>query len=199
MTGEASVMYSISRNGTTFEIKNYPWDSTGYRPKTFVTLGYDDEGYKVHFVSYETKLKREQNTHNHPDIFRDSCMELFMQFAPETDENYINFEINPNGAVYCALTTNRENYQKVAPSIIDTLDVKIKIHDDRWEIDYYISKEYIQNLVPTYKHKVGNVIRGNFYKCAEKADDVHYGCFNNIEWEEADFHRPEFFAEFKLV
>lgn len=191
-------MHYIEKAGTTFEIKNYLWNNNEYRPETFVTVGYDEGGYKVHFVSYETDLKCVETEHN-TEIFKDSCMELFMQFAPETDENYINFEINPNGAVYCALTTNRETYQKVAPSIIDTLGVKTKIYDDRWEIDYYISKEYIQNLIPTYEHKEGIVIRGNFYKCGDKERYPHHGCFNKIEWEKPDFHRPEFFVEFKLV
>ena len=191
-------MHYIEKKGTRFEIKNYLWNNNEYRPETFVTVGYDDGGYKVHFVSYETELKCVQVEHN-TEIFKDSCMELFMQFAPETDENYINFEINPNGAVYCALTTNRETYQKIAPNIIDTLGVKTKIYDDRWEIDYYISKEYIQNLIPTYEHKEGIIIRGNFYKCGDKKHYPHHGCFNKIECEKPDFHRPEFFTEFKLV
>ena len=191
-------MYYIEKEGTSFELSNYLWDNNGYEPKTVVTIGYDEGGYKVHFVSYETELRMVETKHN-TEIFKDSCMELFMQFAPATDKNYINIEINPNGAAYSAISACREISTQIKPSVIDTLNIKTKIYDDRWEIDYYIPAQYIKNVVPTYEHKKGAVIRGNFYKCGNATKYPHHGCFNKIEWEKPDFHRPEFFTEFELV
>lgn len=192
-------MYTIEKSGTTFEIANFPWDQNGYKPKTFVTIGYDDGGYSLNFVSYDTDMLAIQTEHN-SSVCTDSCMELFMQFAPQTDDHYINVEINPNGAIYNGINTCREDSSKISPEIIDKyLDVKTEIFEDRWEIKYYIPKEYIEMLIPTYKHGEGIIIKGNFYKCAEDNTYPHFGCFNNITWDHPDFHRPEFFAEFKLV
>ncbi len=190
-------MHEITREGTSFEIKNYPWDVSGYKPKTIITIGYDDNGFNVHGVSYETEIHASRFINN-TDISADNCMELFMKFAPDTDINYINIEINPNSAVNNSVRENRENSQYVSDEMIKMLDVKATVYEDRWEIDYYIPVSYIKKLIPTYEHKTGNIIKGNLYKCSEDFNP-HFGCFSNIEWEEPDFHRPEFFTEFKLV
>lgn len=191
-------MYNIEKKGTSFEIKNYPWDDNGYRPKTVVTIGYDEGGFNLHFVSYETEILAVQTEHNSP-VCTDSCMEIFMQFSPETDKNYINIEVNPNGAAYSAVSLCREISEKIAPDIIDTLNIKTEVFPDRWEVSYYLPKEYIQRFIPTYTHGEGSVICGNFYKCGEHTKYPHFGCFSKSEWDHPDFHRPEFFTRFKLV
>ena len=56
-------MHNIEKNGTKFEIANYPWTKTGYTPKTYVTVGYDEGGFKVHFEAYETKLLMNYTEH----------------------------------------------------------------------------------------------------------------------------------------
>ena len=38
-------------------------------------------------------------------------------------------------------------------------------------------------------------LRGNLYKCADKANTPHYLSAFPIETEKPDFHRPEFFQE----
>ena len=77
--------------------------------------------------------------------------------------------------------------------------IKTEIFDDRWEADYYISESFIQFAFPEYKHKEGNVIRGNFYKCSDTKEIRHYGCFNLIETPTPNMHATEYFTEFKLV
>ena len=42
----------------------------------------------------------------------------------------------------------------------------------------------------------GIVLKGNLYKCADKAKTPHYLSAFDIETEKPDFHRPEFFREF---
>jgi hypothetical protein len=191
--------YTIAREGTTFEIANFPWKKDfPFAPKTTVTVSYDDDAIKYHLVSYETNLRAVETAHNTP-VCQDSCMEVFMQYAPATDERYINLEINPNGAVYNAVRYDRARSQKIDPADVDMLGVKTAIYDDRWELDLTVPKEYIQKHIPTYRHGKGNVIRGNFYKCGDLTGHPHYGCFSNIEWAAPDYHRPEFFAEFELV
>lgn len=191
-------MYNIEKNGTSFEIKNYPWDENGFRPKTVINIGYDDGGFKIHYVSCETNLRAVETEHN-TAVHKDSCMEIYMQFAPKTDKKYINIEVNPNGAVYSSVSTCREISECICAEDINTLGVKTTIKSDCWEVDYYIPKEYILKYIPTYEHKTGTVIKGNFYKCGDLTEKPHFGCFSNIVWKEPDFHRPEFFAEFKLV
>lgn len=191
-------MYNIEKSGTTFEIANYPWTKTGYTPKAFVTVGYDEGGFKVHFEAYEVKLLANHTEHN-SDVCLDSCVEFFMQYVPELTEDYINIEMNPIGATYCAQTRGCDVVKFFPPELIDTLNIKTQVFDDHWEADYYISESFIQFAFPEYKHKEGNVIRGNFYKCSDTKEIRHYGCFNLVETEGPNMHATEYFTEFKLV
>ena len=152
----------------------------------------------MHFVSYETNLRAEETQPNTP-VFRDSCMELFMQFAPETDPRYINIEVNPNGAAYCSCLYGRNDGALVDPADIALLQIRTKVFSDHWEIDYVIPTAFIQKYIPTYRHATGTKLRGNLYKCGCATDHPHYGCFSPIPTPQPDFHRPEHFAEFELV
>lgn len=126
-------------------------------------------------------------------------MELFMQYAAETDPRYINIEINPNCAAYASVRYDRERYEMIDPTDIDTLGIKSAVYDDRWELDYTIPVAFIQKYIPTYRHEVGAILRGNFYKCGDLTDHPHYACFNNVDVPNPDYHRPEFFSEFVLA
>ena len=190
-------MLNITKEGSLFKVDNFPWDEGGAKPRTYVEISYDDGGYSVHFVSYETELRAVETDYNSP-VHEDSCMELFAAFA-EDDERYINFEINPNGAAHCKVGSGRGNRMAIAPADIDTLNVKAETYSDRWELRYYISVDFITKYLPSYKHGKGTVIRANFYKCGDKTGHEHYGCFNNIDWPHPDFHRPEFFAKIELA
>ena len=190
-------MLKITKGGTLFPVDNFPWDEGGARPKTFVTVSYDEGGYYVHSVSFETPIRAVQTEHNTP-VHEDSCMEFFAAFD-RNDARYINFEINPNGAAHCAVGEGRHNRVKLDPKDIDTLGIRTEVFDDRWEIRYYIPASLIVKYLPGYVHKEGAVIRANFYKCGDKTGHEHYGCFNMINWDHPDFHRPEFFAEIELA
>ncbi len=191
-------MNSITKDGSKFYVACSPWSEYERQPETFAELSYDDGGIKVHFVSYETDIRAVETKHNTP-VHKDSCMELFAQFSPHEDARYVNIEINPNGAAYCGIGTGREDSVTIDPCLIDMLDIRTEVYDDRWEIFYIISVEFIKKLIPSYKHGPDTVIRANLYKCGDETGHEHYGCFNPIEWQHPDFHRPEFFAEFKLV
>ncbi len=185
-------------NSQTFEIKEYPWDDTGYRPETTVTLSYDANGFVGYLKSYEkVENLRRVETENNNDIYIDSCMEMFIMFAPHENKNYINFEINPNGAMFCSKGEGRESLVKFSPELIDrALMGRTRIHSDYWEAWVTIPLWFIKEAIPEYEHKEGAVIKANFYKCGSNIR--HLGMWNRIEWEKPDFHRPEFFKEIVL-
>ncbi len=190
--------YVISKEGSRFSIDHFPWvKDFPATPKTEAVLSWDEGGINVHFVSYETNLRAVETAHNTP-VCEDSCMELFMQFAPETDVHYVNIEINPNGAALSSVNVRRGESERISPEEIDKLGIRTQIFDDRWEIDYRIPADWITRRVPTYRHGEGAVLRGNLYKCGDETDHPHFGCFHNIDWANPDFHRPEFFATFVL-
>ncbi len=181
-----------------FEIDKYPWPKNDYRPKTTIELCYNDDSFLIHFTSFETEL-RAVEVENNTDVYRDSCMEIFLQFDPANDERYINFEINPNGAMHCSCGKDRFDRVLVDPQVIDdVLKGRTRIKKDRWEAWVDVPVSFIKALIPTYEHKEGAVLRGNCYKCASGSDKPHHGMWNTIVWEKPDFHRPEFFKEIVL-
>ncbi len=185
------------RKSQTFNISNYPWDVGGYQPKTTATLSYDDEYFEVYFKSYETNIRAVETEHN-TDIYCDSCVEFFGQFDLSQTTAYINFEMNANGAVYCAVGPNRDERILIDPKIIDTFERRTKISEDYWEAWLKFPVSFIKEQYPKYEHKEGAVFRGNFYKCGDKTERPHFLCWSNIIWDEPDFHRPEFFSEITL-
>lgn len=173
-----------------FEITDYPWDDNGYKPKTYVDVTRFKNGFEFRFVSYETELTSDRTEHN-TDICSDSAVEAFINFSPDTDNEYINFELNVNGAMYCSKRLDRYSKTMIEPKDIDTLDIKTAIFDDRWEAEFTVSCEFIKKFYPKYRH--GDRVIGNFYKIGEAAKYPHWGCWKETGTDKPDFHHPESF------
>ncbi len=192
------MIHQITEGGSVFRIDNFPWDKTGARPETSVTVAHDKGGFHLHFLSYEKNLRAVETSHNSA-VHKDSCMEAFIQFAPLSDVRYINFEANPNGAMYCAVRSCREDAVLIDTQVIDTFKISTSVFTDRWELDFYVPVEFIREHFPLYEHKKGAPLRANFYKCGDETDHEHYGCFNRIDLPAPDFHCPAFFADLVLA
>ena len=143
------------------------------------------------------------NVEEHVDCYRaavqedngrsweDSCVEIFLQ-NPANPAEYFNFETTSRGFVLAARGTGRENRQTLpletiakirrtgsAPSIMDD--------SISWSMEIEIPAEIFG--IKSFKEP----LRGNLYKCADKAKTPHYLSAFPIETEKPDFHRPEFF------
>ena len=123
--------------------------------------------------------------------WEDSCVEVFLQ-NPANPAEYFNFETTSRGFVLAARGTGRENRQTLP---LETI-AKIKrsgtapsFQDDSvyWSITVEIPAEIFG--IKSFKEP----LRGNLYKCADKANTPHYLSAFPIETEKPDFHRPEFF------
>ena len=123
--------------------------------------------------------------------WEDSCVEIFLQ-NPANPAEYFNFETTSRGFVLAARGTGRENRQTLPLDAI----AKIKrsgtapsIQDDSvyWTMAVEIPAEIFGMKA------IEAPLRGNLYKCADKANTPHYLSAFPIETEKPDFHRPEFF------
>ncbi len=123
--------------------------------------------------------------------WEDSCVEIFLQ-NPANPAEYFNFETTSRGFVLAACGTGRENRQTLSLDVIAkitrTSDVP-NIMDDT--ICWGMSIEIPAEIFGIKKFK--EPLRGNLYKCADKAKTPHYLSAFPIETEKPDFHRPEFF------
>lgn len=123
--------------------------------------------------------------------WEDSCVEIFLQ-NPANPAEYFNFETTSRGFVLAARGIDRNNRQTLPLNTI----AKIKrsgttpcIQDDSvyWTMTIEIPAEIFG--IKSFQAP----LRGNLYKCADKANKPHYLSAFRIETEKPDFHRPEFF------
>ena len=177
---------------------SYPWDTSGYTPRTIFELGMNDDGFLMHITVYESDPRREQREHQKP-VHWDSCVEWFVNFCPECCDRYFNFEMNANGAVHVAFRKNRSEYRLLTHDEIDMLDVKTIIGRDVWEVTYAVPFSLIQKYIPDYQFQEGMRINANFYKCGDLMEFPHYGVWSEIPVETPDFHRPEYFGIIELL
>ena len=59
----------------------YPWDNGDYEPEVTFHLSADEVGFHMHIVAKETGPRRTQ-TENQTEVYKDSCVEWFVNFAP---------------------------------------------------------------------------------------------------------------------
>lgn len=169
-----------------------PWEGYFPCPNTFFKMLYSDEGISVLMHTDETHLRAEGKNYDDP-ICNDSCMEFFFKPDPY-DKRYINFEVNPIGAMHIGLGTDR--YDRVLiPDDRSILDIESDAKEGDWTIKYYLPYEFLHKFF----ENIAPVCRGNFYKCGAKTDHKHSGAWSIVEVEKPDFHVPDFFDKIRFV
>ncbi len=138
---------------------------------------------------------------NEADVYLDSAMEAFIEFAPETLKGtYVNIEMNANGAMlnrYGQVPPGRKVYTEFTKSFCTC---KADIDTNSWTVEAIIPLLYVKDLFGKDTFEPGDRIRCNFYKlCARDIPTQHYGSYNAIDNETWNFHMPQFFAEAVIV
>ncbi len=162
-----------------------------YMPKTSAKMLYSDYGLHVQMVTEEKPLLarfREQNNM----VCKDSCMELFIR-PNENDMRYLNFEFNPFGTMYFAIRTGRPD--KVFPDKDKSFfEVQSYVDDKKWTLQFVIPFAFIDEVYGGHTDKM----YGNFFKCGDETEVMHYCSYYPVAPGDADFHRSEYFGEFAL-
>lgn len=181
------------------KVNNYLWKENLYKPKVEVKLCYSSENLFVHFKAFEKYITAKYLNINDP-VYKDSCVEFFVNLFPDKSDAYFNFEINAIGTIYVGFGNVNTN------TFIDINDIKtIKvissitepivgtIQNDYWEIKLIIPIKLFEKFY-NLKFK-GNSAKANFYKCGDDAHFEHYGCWNPIISSIPNFHLPEYFGD----
>jgi len=164
-------------------------------PTVLVNVSVASDCLSVDFIVEEPiECFRAEVTEDNGRSWEDSCVEIFLQ-DPSNTGAYFNFETTSRGFMLAAHGPDREHRQTLpATSIAKIRRTKqtASVVGDLvcWGMRIDIPAEILG--VPN----LGEVrLRGNFYKCADKAKTPHYLSAFPIKTERPDFHRPEFFNE----
>jgi len=180
-------------------INNYLWMNNNYNPKVDAKVCYSAKNIFVYFKVYEKEITATYTNINDP-VYKNSCVEFFVNLFPEMTDKYFNFEMNAIGTIYVGFGAIGK--RKILP-IEDIKLVKVfstltkpfvgQIENDFWEIKLSIPFNLLEKY---YKQKFeSNPAIANFYKCSDATKYEHYGCWNLINSEKPNFHLPKYFGD----
>ncbi|MGD1009820.1 MAG: carbohydrate-binding family 9-like protein [Candidatus Aminicenantales bacterium] len=191
---------SVWREFPSLSVDHYLWLKNGYEPRVRVQLGLTDRFLYVRFDVEEKKVRARFTRFQDP-VYKDSCVEFFVDPFPDLKRGYLNFEANAVGTFLIAFGPDRRSRRplrkadlrgfKSASSIKRPMDGEIRT--GRWALAYRIPLELFDKM---YGRPVRPGGRGaaNFYKCGDEAEFPHYGAWSPVGTPSPDFHRPEFFG-----
>ena len=179
-------------------IDTYKW-LDGYTPEASAQLVYvEGECFILRMTCAESNPLRRYHEYNEP-VYTDSCLEFFADYIGSGA--YVNMEMNANGTLLSCIGEGRGNRTPIKDichgAIFPTVS---RIDTKRWEVTATVSLPMLADLydidVATLTEKLvsGYTFRGNFYKCGDETAIPHYGMWNPVGTEKADFHRPDYFG-----
>ena len=150
----------------------------------------------IHFsVEEPSECFRAEVKEDNGTSWEDSCVEIFLQ-NPANPAEYFNFETTCRGYLLAARGPDRNNRTKLSPSEIDSVLRTKQLASVAGNLVCWGMSVQIPASVLGIKSFEGVTLRGNLYKCADKAKTPHYLSAFEIDTEKPDFPRPEFFREF---
>ena len=188
------------------KIDNWPWHKEGYStPKVTVKALYSKTHLYLNYHIIENYIRAQYTEYQDP-VCQDSCVEFFVS---ADNMEYLNFEVNAIGSLLLNIGNNRFLRKKVCKDdakkikIVTTLPYKKAIPINRkcietgYSVAFSIPLKLFSKLFKVDTPVKGVEWLGNFYKCGDKTKEPSWGCWNPVQTENPDFHRPEFFG--KLV
>lgn len=182
-------------------IDNYLWLDNAYRPDVRVRLCYSSLYLYVMFRVGERRVRVRYTKFQDP-VYKDSCVEFFVDAFPETGLGYVNFETNGAGTLLAAFGLDRSHRASLWPEDLAGFEISSSIEGpldgehgrEDWTLEYRVPLALFHKL---YGRAVRPGLRAaaNFYKCGDETEVPHYGAWSPVETPTPDFHRPEFFGE----
>ncbi|MBQ3865616.1 MAG: hypothetical protein II776_01845 [Clostridia bacterium] len=178
------------------DISFAPWGDKAEPRSRFQGTYVPGRGFLFDLICYETEPLARFKKPGDP-VYKDSCLELFCNFAPKLGDRYFNFEMNANGAYLVGFGAGR--HDRVTPFISKKFTVRPAVMDSFWDVMLFVPEEMIE---AAYGREIdfcdGYEMRANVYKCGEDVKIPHWLCWSPINTEKPDFHRPEQFGSFLL-
>lgn len=183
------------------QVGQYLWLANGYEPRVEARLCWSPKFLYVRF-RVEEKRVRVRYTKFQDPVYKDSCVEFFIDAFPEARRGYINFETNAAGTLLAAFGPSRSDRAPLWPEDLAGFLIESTIPGpvdgehgaEAWTLAYRVPLGLFRML---YGRDVapGHRAAANFYKCGDATETPHYGAWSRVGTPKPDFHRPEFFGE----
>lgn len=181
-------------------IRQYHWLPDRYAPKARAYVSYTEEELLISMRAYERDPLVRYKNHNDP-VYKDSCLEFFLQPTPESDDRYLNLEVNAAGTILVGLGKGRQDRVYLGADEVPPLHIyaETNLRDQvtgewYWKLDLRVPMSWLAALFPDFRPVAGTKMRGNFYKCGNETAHPHYGSWAYVRSEAPDFHRSQDFG-----
>jgi hypothetical protein len=181
-------------------IDHYLWLDNGYRPRVEIRACHSRRYLYLFFKVFESRIRARFTRFQDP-VYKDSCIELFIDPFPEKGIGYINLETNALGTALIAIGPDRARRTALAREDIKDFQIAPSVSQpvegahgaEFWTLAYRLP---ISLFEKHYGGRVasGHVARANFYKCGDETEIPHYGAWSPVESDSPDFHRPDSFG-----
>lgn len=183
------------------KIGHFLWLANDYWPEVDVRLCVSPAFLNVRFRVAERRIRVKYTEFQDP-VYKDSCVEFFIDAFPETRQGYINFETNAAGTLLAAFGPDRSHRRPLRPEDVAGFDAAASVAGPidgehgaaDWTLEYRIPLALFRKIYGRTV-RAGHQAAANFYKCGDETDVPHYGAWSPVRTPSPDFHRPEFFGE----
>ena len=191
------------KNIPLLKIEDYLWLENNYKPRVEAKLCYNNKNIFVHFISFENEITARYTKINDL-VYKDSCVEFFINPFPSKTINYFNFEINPLGAMYVGFG-DQNNRSNVSAEEIKMIEIYSSVNtpvvgryeNTNWKVIYKIPFFLFERY---FGLKIdGSAAKGNLFKCGDETKFEHYGVWNIVNSENPNFHLPKYFGDLIFV
>lgn len=149
-------------------------------------------------------VTRATYTIDNEQIYRDSCIELFID--PSADGTYYNFEFNALGTLLLAFGVNRNDREKAPSEITNGIKRLSSLGINPFGNLSDKSPWHLTVMIPNtsfWHHSLlsleGKGVRGNLQKCGDDLPVPHFLTWNPIPTPHPDYHKPEHFGTFNFI
>lgn len=185
-------------------------ESSAHHPATAARLLHDDEALYGIFLVHDHYV-RCRFTHFQDPVWRDSCVEFFVQ--PDGAGPYFNFEFACGGAFLAHCVTNpRRSGGKLAGftplaesdasavRVYHSLPARVEPEIGQpvtWLLEFAIPLALLAKYAEFSQPAAGRTWRANFYKCAEENSHPHWAAWAPVD--ELNFHLPRCFGTLRFA
>ncbi|RIX51217.1 hypothetical protein D3P08_17245 [Paenibacillus nanensis] len=188
------------RDGSELAVRHYKWMPAHHAIKVRAALSYTPDELQISFRAYEDSPLIRFTRHNDM-VYKDSCVECFLQPAPHADARYLNLEMNAAGTLRIGIGTGRHDRDYLELEDLPPMHIRTELGlrdeatgETYWTARLRIPMKWLESLFPDFRPVPGAKLRANFYKCGDETSRPHYGSWSAVYSDTPDFHLSEDFG-----
>jgi hypothetical protein len=183
-------------------IEKYKWVQNNYAPKVSVRIFHTSRFIYLYYHVPENRVAI-RHTSFGSEVYKDSCVEFFVNPFPESSPEYVNIEINALGVMLIGVgkdgdDSKRYYFKATEVEGFETVSsIKHPVVGDHgsasWDLHVKIPKSFFEKHYGRGFSDKTTI--ANFNKCGDETEFEHYGSWNEISSPTPNFHLPQYFGE----